>query len=243
MSLSIRLRPLVSAMLWAVCLGPALSGCGKSALTHYYTLTPQQAAPEAGPAPAGVEAPAASAPGTAKGAVSGGGKKAAPMAAVGKGAAPGQGPCYSLGIGPVDFPAYLDRTQIVTQSAGNQMQLADFDQWVEPIQENFKRVLMENLATGMCAQPLVLSPWPVGVRPEYQVAIQVQRFDGVLGQEAVLRTNWSILNAAGDVLVWRTTALREPVAGPGYAALAAAQSVLVARFGQELATTVSALKP
>ena len=224
--MSIRSGGILSALLWVLCAAPLLSGCGRSASTHYYTLTPGQAAPYGG--------------GAAPSMTPSGAPGAAPAAASGTGA---QGPCYSLGLGPVDFPAYLDRTQIVTQGAGNQMQLAEFDQWVEPLQENFKRILMENLAASLCTKPLVLFPWPAGVRPRYQLAIQVQRFDGALGQEAVLRANWSILNPDGDVLLWRSATLREPVAGPGYAPLAAAQSALVARFGQELAVAVKTLKP
>ena len=192
----------------AACLA-SLPGCGKSAPTRYYTLTPMQNAQGAAQADS---APAAT-------------------------------PCYSLGIGPVEFPAYLDRTQMVTQGPGNQMHLADFDQWVEPLHENFKRILMDNLAGSLCARPLMLSPWPAGVAPRYQLAIQVQRFDGELGREAVLKANWSILNPAGEVLVWRSTTLREPVAGGDYAGLAAAQSALVATFGQELAGAVKGLKP
>ena len=209
--MSLRFRSVLAALALAVCL-VSLMGCGKSAPTRYYTLTPQQ----------GVQGAAQAEPAT-----------------------PGAGavPCYSLGIGPVEFPVYLDRTQMVTQGPGNQMHLADFDQWVEPLHENFKRILMDNLGASLCAKPLVLFPWPAGVRHQYQVAIQVQRFDGALGGEAALSASWSILNPAGDVLLWRTTSLREPAGGPGYAELAAAQSALVAKFGQEVATAVKALKP
>ncbi len=235
------------------------AGCGKSAPTRYYTLTPMTGVQKAGFAdavsapmgavpnaqtPAGALASAATAGSVAKTPASAN-TSAAPAATAktAEGPTAQSGPCYSLGISPVEFPVYLDRTQIVTQGPGNQMQLADFDQWVEPLHENFKRILMDNLAGSLCVKPLVLFPWPAGMRPEYQVAIQVQRFDGALGQEAVLRANWSILNPAGDVLFWKAATLREPVAGPGYAPLAAAQSALVARFGQEVAAALKTLRP
>lgn len=208
--MSIQFRQILAMIALVACLAPML-GCGKSAPTRYYTLTPQQGVQNAAPATDAL--------------------------------ASGQTPCYSLGIGPVEFPVYLDRTQMVTQGPGNQMHLADFDQWVEPLHENFKRILMDNLAASLCTKPLVLFPWPAGVRPQYQVVIQVQRFDGAFGQEAVLRANWSILNPAGDVLVWRASSLKESVAGQDYSYLAAAQSVLLARFGQELAEAVKTLKP
>ena len=144
------------------------------------------------------------------------------------------GACPSLGIGPVEFPAYLDRTQIVTTGAGTAMQLAEFDQWIEPVRNNFERILMENLSVIGCAGPLVSFPWPSGMRPERQAAIQVRRFDGTLGGQAVLRADWSILDAGGEVLLWRTTAASEQTAGPDYAALAAAQSRLVETLARDV---------
>ena len=174
-----------------------LAGCGKSAPTHFYSLSSQ-------------------APGQAVDA----------------------GRCVALGIGPVEFPAYLDRSQIVTRIGENRMHLAEFDQWIEPLRDNFQRALMEDLAGLVCAKPLVSHPWPAGGHPERQVAIQVTRFDGTLGQEAVLRASWTVLDADGKALSWRATDLREQVAGPDHAALAAAQSRLVAKFAAEVAAVL-----
>lgn len=147
-------------------------------------------------------------------------------------------PCISLGIGPVEFPAYLDRSQIVTRTGANRMHMAEFDQWIEPLRENFQRILMQDLSGLVCAKPLVNHPWPVGATPERQVAIQVSRFDGTLGQDAVLRASWSVLDADGKTLAWRTANLQEKPEGPDYAALAAAQSRLVSRFAAQVAESL-----
>ena len=154
--------------------------------------------------------------------------------------APG-GPCYSLGIGPIDMPAYLDRTQIVTRGEGNRMQLADFDQWIEPVQANFTRALTDALSGMVCAKPIMGFPWPGGITPDRQIAVQVRQFDGALGREAVLRADWSITNKDGRVLVWKSTTLREPCPGGEYGSLVAAQSRLVGRFAQEIAQALSNL--
>lgn len=148
------------------------------------------------------------------------------------------GPCIALGIGPVEFPAYLDRSQMVTRAGANRMRLAEFDQWIEPLRDNFQRVLLEDLAGRVCAKPLVSHPWPAGGTPERQVTVQVIRFDGTLGQEAVLRASWMVLDDDGKALTWRTADLRERTDGPGYAALAAAQSRLVARFADQVAASL-----
>jgi uncharacterized lipoprotein YmbA len=150
-------------------------------------------------------------------------------------------PCVSLGVGPVDFPAYLDRTQIVTRGDANRMNLSEFDQWIEPVQANFTSALMDALVSQVCAKPLVGFPWPGGVRPDRQIAIQVREFDGKLGREAVLRADWSIIDKDGKVLVWKSTLLREACPGVDYGPLVAAQSRLVGRLAKEIAQAISGL--
>src|SRR5262249_45023810 len=49
----------------------------------------------------------------------------------------------SIGVGPVIMPSYLDRTQIVTRTAADQLDLANFHRWAEPLQEGIVRVLAE----------------------------------------------------------------------------------------------------
>jgi hypothetical protein len=151
------------------------------------------------------------------------------------------GPCLSLGVGPIDFPAYLDRAQIVTRIGDNRMQMADFEQWIEPLRDNFQRALLENLSRLVCAKPLIGFPWPAGGHPDRQLVIQVASFDGTLGQETWLRVSWAVLDADVKTLVWRSAEYREPVAGPDYAALAAAQSRLVEKFAKDVAESLRGL--
>jgi len=154
---------------------------------------------------------------------------------------PPKAPCYSLGVGPVDLPAYLDRTQIVTRGEGNRMLLADFDQWIEPVQANFTSALSDALSRKVCAKPLMGFPWPGGSRPDYQIAIQVRTFDGALGKEAVLRADWSVADRDGKVLAWKASALREAASGNDYPSLVAAQSRLVEKLAQEMAESLATL--
>src|SRR5580704_4660938 len=51
----------------------------------------------------------------------------------------------AIGIGPIDFPDYLRRSQVVTRSSPNQIELSTVDRWGEPLDKNFQRVLSENL--------------------------------------------------------------------------------------------------
>jgi len=65
----------------------------------------------------------------------------------------------AIGIGPVQFPKYLDRPQIVTRSSRNQIDIGDFDQWAEPLKTNFTNVIAENLSVLIPGDRIVVFPW------------------------------------------------------------------------------------
>jgi hypothetical protein len=150
-------------------------------------------------------------------------------------------PCVSLGVGPVDFPPYLDRTQIVTRLDGSRMHLAEFDQWIEPLHDAFARALAAGLTQPECGKPVAQSPWPPGVKPRYQLTVQVRRFDAVPAREAALEASWSILDDSGKVLAYKSSVLREPLQGPDYAQIAQAQSALTAKLAREVAAELAKL--
>ncbi len=153
----------------------------------------------------------------------------------GQEAADSEGPCFSLGVGPVDIPAYLDRSSIVTQKGANQMHVADFDQWGEPLGDGLTRVLMENLSDLLCIRPIAAVPLPEGIRTDYQVAVQIRRFDGILGGQAWLRGTWSVLDAEGRLISWKRCRLTEQVGGDDYGSLAAAMSSLAMELSRQIA--------
>jgi hypothetical protein len=70
--------------------------------------------------------------------------------------APGER-CLAIGIGPVEIPAYLDRPQIVTRLSNNELNLAEFDKWAEPLRDNLIRVLAENISSLLCTEPITIS--------------------------------------------------------------------------------------
>src|SRR5690349_17069101 len=43
----------------------------------------------------------------------------------------------TVGIGPIDFPDYLRRLEVVTQTSTNELDLSDEKRWGEPLDKNF----------------------------------------------------------------------------------------------------------
>jgi len=69
--------------------------------------------------------------------------------------------------------------------------------------------------------------------------VDVVRCDGRLGDAAWLEARWSIVKGPGKKLLKTSrSSIREPVTGPDYPALVAAQSRAVAKLSQEIAEAI-----
>ena len=112
-------------------------------------------------------------------------------------------PDISIGVGPVRIPQYLERPQIVRRSSQNQLDMAEFAQWAEPIRVNFSRVLAENLSVLLATKRVSLFPWLKSTDIDYQVILTITRFDGTPKNNALLRAAWSIFGKDGKELLIR----------------------------------------
>jgi uncharacterized lipoprotein YmbA len=141
-----------------------------------------------------------------------------------------------IGVGPVVFPEYLERHQIVTRTGPNELNFAEFDRWGGSFHSDFLRVLADNLSLLLSTDKVVIYPWVRTTLIEYQVLINVSRFDGTLGEKVELRTRWAVLGDYGRQLyLVKKSNLVEPVEGTDYSALVEAKSRLVAQLSKEIA--------
>jgi uncharacterized protein len=191
-----------------------LTSCAVSDPTQFYTL--DQAAAGSAPAKASVGTPRSSVAGTGN---------------------------VGVGVGPVIVPSYLDRTQIVTRTASDQVDLSMFHRWAEPLEDGIARILAEQIGAGVPTERVVMFPWRgVDARAiQYQVVVGVLRFDGRPGGNITLDTRWRILGKGGEELALRRSTLIETAAGPGYEPMVAAMSRALVILGQEVAAEIRAL--
>jgi uncharacterized protein len=98
----------------------------------------------------------------------------------------------SIGLGPIDFPGYLKRREIVRRVAGDQLVLSENKYWAESLDSNFQRVLSQDLGRQLGTQNIVLFPWYGRPQIDYQVEVQVHRFDTDEDNRAVLEARWII---------------------------------------------------
>jgi uncharacterized protein len=76
--------------------------------------------------------------------------------------------------------------------------------------------------------------------PAYLVTIDVQRFDSIRGQAAVLEAVWTVRKLAGGETRSSRTVARETVQGQDFDALAAAHSRALAKLSSDIATAIRA---
>jgi uncharacterized lipoprotein YmbA len=153
---------------------------------------------------------------------------------------PGEPPAVC--VGPVAFPEYLDRPQIVSRTSGNRLKLAEFERWAEPIGPSFTRVLAENLSALLATERVKTSPWKGDGSIDYRITIAVVRFDGIPGGEVSLIARWGVLGPEGEELVSvRRSSIKAPTQMDGYEGLAAAMSEAVAALSREIASVVGGL--
>jgi uncharacterized lipoprotein YmbA len=155
---------------------------------------------------------------------------------------PVDGKSMRLGVGPVYLPAYLDRPQVVTRNGANQMAVAEFEQWAEPLETTVQRVLTENLSQRLATDRVATLPARRDVPLDHQVEVEVTRFDADETGQVVLDARWRIFDGRGDRLLHRgRSQTEERVAEAGdYEQIAAAMSRCLAAMSEEIADALVA---
>ncbi|MBF0234289.1 MAG: membrane integrity-associated transporter subunit PqiC [Desulfamplus sp.] len=72
----------------------------------------------------------------------------------------------TLGIGPVNIPKYLDRSQLVVRLSPNEIRLEDFHQWAGHPAEEIPSLLVENFTRILGIKTIYKYPWKSYVEPE-----------------------------------------------------------------------------
>jgi uncharacterized lipoprotein YmbA len=146
-----------------------------------------------------------------------------------------------IGIGPVLWPRYLDRPQIVTRLSPNRVSFDEFHRWAGPLEEDFERVLIDNLSRQLQTDYVIKYPGKLPYKPRYRVQIHIDQFDGQPGDAVTLKAFWAVVDQPeGKEPALHESLIRQATAGEGYEAMVAAASEAVAELSRRIAAEVSA---
>lgn len=143
----------------------------------------------------------------------------------------------TIGIGPIEFPDYLKRPEVVTRTSANQLDLSAERRWGEPLDKDFARIFAENISRLLKTQQIERYPWPVRTHVDYQIMIDVQRFETTSDGQSELVARWIIKDGAGkDLYASETSA--SLAATQGESGSSAALSEDLEKMSREIAAQV-----
>lgn len=147
----------------------------------------------------------------------------------------------AVGVGPVELPAHLNRSQIVTRATDYQLDLSESHQWAEPLKDSVPRVIAVNLSNMLESDRVFVIPRRQKVSVEFQVSIDIARFDGRLGGTAVLGARWTLYDSdTREPLLSKVTVVNEKTEDGTYNALVAASSRTLKVLSMDIAQAINA---
>jgi uncharacterized lipoprotein YmbA len=141
-----------------------------------------------------------------------------------------------LGLGPVSFPGYLGRPQMVTRVAPNELIFDEFNRWSEPLKQNFEDSFGSNIDRLIGVKRLIPFPWYANTKLDYSITVNVLRFEPQPDRTVILDARWSIRNPQSDVLVDREVRYSRPSGTP--ADNAAAMSSMTGDLARDIAVAL-----
>jgi uncharacterized protein len=145
----------------------------------------------------------------------------------------------TIGLGPVHFPDYLSRDQVVTRVSPNQVEVSDVNRWAESLDRSFAQVLAADLAKLLPSDHFVSFPWSRLAAIDYQLRVDVSRFEADRDGNAYLSARWTLtdLHRSRQALSAESH-LKESINAGEAAGDAAALSRVLGQFSRQVAERV-----
>ena len=149
----------------------------------------------------------------------------------------------AIGVGPVNIAQYLDRPQIVTRNGSHGLQMSEFNRWSEPLKNSISRVISVSLSNQLQTTRVYLIPRRNKAIPlDYQVAIDIARFDGELGSDARLTARWSLYDKDNKVILTKVSIISVASEGTDFESLVAAENQALQKLSAEIANAIKSDK-
>ncbi len=141
-----------------------------------------------------------------------------------------------IGVGPITLAEYLDRPNLVTQEAPNQLGVAEDHRWAGDLTASIIRVTAANLGRQLHTGNVRTYPWQTDSEISYQVTLDIRQLHSETDGYAVIEAGWRAYSLPDRRLkASKTFTAREPLESAGYNASVAAQSRLLERLAENIA--------
>jgi uncharacterized lipoprotein YmbA len=145
----------------------------------------------------------------------------------------------AIGVGPVSLAEYINRPNLVTQEAPNQLGVAENHRWAGDLASGIARVVAANLGRDLKTGNVRTYPWQRDDEIRYQVTLDIRQLHSEVDGNAVIEAGWRVYQLPERRLVAsKTFTDREPLEADGYNASVAAQSRLIGRLSDTIAASI-----
>jgi uncharacterized lipoprotein YmbA len=144
----------------------------------------------------------------------------------------------SIGIERISLPDYLARPELVRRTAENELKIADYEHWGEPLKDGFGRTLHEDLALLLGTDRVYDSPFDPS-QVDFILDVDVIRFERVGENAADLDVRYALREGrSGNTIASRETHKHQPFSDHDTQQAVSALSKLIAAFAEEVAKAV-----
>ena len=151
-------------------------------------------------------------------------------------------PELGLVVGPLDFPRYLDRPEIVTRDGSHRLVLADAHRWGGSLRSDILRVVADDLGRLLGTSRVAIYPAEPRFPAAFRLLLDLREFEGVPGGNVVLRMRWTIASTQdGRALAVEESRIEQPVGSTSFDALVAAESAALGTLNRQIAERMAAL--
>jgi uncharacterized lipoprotein YmbA len=106
-------------------------------------------------------------------------------------------PAPRVGLGPITLPEYLDQPALVSRASATEVVRSRRDRWSETMDTMLPRILGDDFAQLLPTARIVEYPWYASERPDWQIEIEVARFEPDVSGDIVLVARWRVRELAG----------------------------------------------
>jgi len=148
----------------------------------------------------------------------------------------------TVGIDLNDIPAYLNKPQMAVRVSTNELKLDEFNRWAETVKDSFPKIIADNMISILPTDKFIVFSRKGILSVDYQVIINVTRFDGAPGKSVSLITQWGIYNSEKDKLLSaQTSDIKVETEGEDFDALVSAQSKALEILSRQISLSVERL--
>lgn len=144
---------------------------------------------------------------------------------------------FDIQIEGIELADYLQQPQIVTIDK-NRVEIvrSEFNRWGAPLSDIIQRTLAADIAQYL-PEAQIKTVGSIYKPSEYNIKIEISRFEGTWDEETVLEAWWEISNKEGKILYNRRSMLKSKLE-KGYVELVEKQSDLLDELAKEITMAI-----